>query len=380
MKKLAILHSGDLGNVSIGGVSQYIQEIIRHENNYMVFLFGTCEQGKYDIGKEYLRSIDGKKYTFIPVTDTSKRPLSIYYFLALHNFFNKIEECEVIYAQRMEYILPFLGRRSSKKTIMAVHGSGAYTKIWRGRAVAFIYNILERVAVNISGKVIVLQIRNEFGVPYYKRRYKRNSHKIFYGKVPIDEKVFYIDEKIKGEKDASTFNIIYLGRIDNNPKRVFLFPKIIKKLADENIPVKMTLIGDGPSMDELKRLISEFDLKDYFVLKGKISHGEKLTRLINYGDVAYILSSFEGICMSALECIACGVPVIATDVGDIGEYIKENNNGIIIPNTTEEEIVNCCFESTLNIYKNGCNINDVYKNYSADKMISELEEIFEKKI
>ena len=376
MKKLAILHSGDLGNVSIGGVSQYIQEIIRHECNYEVVLFGTCENGFYKLGEKYILSIDGKEYTFIPITDNRRSPLSIYYFRAIYNYFQEIEACDIIYAQRMEYILPFLFRKSKNKTVMAVHGSGAYTKIWRGHVIAVLYNLLERLAMNISGKVIVLQMREEFGVPYYKRKYKRNAYKVYYGKVPLDENVFYIDANEKSKKDKSIFNIIYLGRIDNNPKRVLLFPYIVQKLLDLHVPVKMTLIGDGPSMQQLQCSISQMDIQPYFEFKGKMDHGVELTRIINQGDVAYILSSFEGICMSALECIACGVPVIATDVGDIKEYIKGKKNGIIIPNSTEEEIIDECVKRTYDIYKNGCEMNSIYKNYSADKMIEELDGIF----
>lgn len=378
MRKLAILHSGDLGNVSIGGVSQYIQEIIRHDDNYEVVLFGTCEYGSHELGKEYHYEIDGKKYVFIPVTDNRKSPLSIYYFFNIRKYFKQIEDCDVIYAQRMEYILPFWGRKSRHKTIMAVHGSGAYTKIWRGNAVAAVYNVLERCAMNIAGKIIVLQMREEYGVPYYKKKYRNNAYKIFYGKVPIDEKVFYIDEAIKINKEKNIFNIIYLGRIDDNPKRVLLFPEIVKKLLKKDVPVKMTLIGDGPSMSELKQLISDWKLEDCFDIRGKVNHGKDLTRLINKGDVAYILSSFEGICMSALECIACGVPVVATDVGDIKEYIKNNENGIVIPNSSRNDIIENCVKSTEKIYLNGCKLNDVYKNYSAEKMIDELEEIFKK--
>ena len=380
MKKLAILHSGDLGNVSIGGVSQYIQEIIRHENKYEIILFGTCEYGTHEIGREYYYDIDGKKYKFIPVTDNRKSPLSIYYFFNVKKFLNIIEDCDVIYAQRMEYILPFLGRKSKNKTIMAVHGSGAYTKIWKGRVIGTFYNIVERVAVNIAGKIIVLQMREEFGVPYYKKRYKHNAYKVFYGKVPLDEKVFYIDPQMKAKKQKNIFNVVYLGRIDNNPKRVFLFPKIVQKLVQMKIPVKMTLIGDGPSMLQLNQNISQMQLEKYFDIKGKINHGIELTNLINKADVAYILSSFEGICMSALECIACGVPVIATDVGDIKEYVRNGENGIIIPNTIDDEIINACVTSTLKIYKYGCKLNDVYTNYSAEKMITELEEIFRRRI
>lgn len=375
MKRIAILHSGDLNNVSIGGVSQYIQEIIRHEERYSVVLYGTCEAGTHKIGEHYTYEIDKKEYTFIPITDNSKSPLSIYYFFNLKKYYTEIEKCDVIYCQRMEYILPFWGRKSKKKTVMAVHGSGAYTAIWRGKTVAFIYDILERIAVSISGKVIVLQKRDEFGVPYYKRKYARHADKIYYGRVPIDEKVFYKLEN-KENENSHIKKVLYLGRIDDNPKRVLLFPSIAERLKDSGYAFQFILIGDGTSMDNLVSEIHEKGLDDTFTLMGKIEHGPALTCLLNSGDVALIISAFEGICMSALECIACGVPVVATDVGDIKEYIKNGENGIIIPN--DNNVINNAAEAVIKIFNNGCPMNKVYQKYSAQNMIDELESIFGK--
>lgn len=375
MKRIAILHSGDLNNVSIGGVSQYIQEIIRHEERYSVVLYGTCETGTHKIGERYTYEIDKKEYTFVPITDNSKSPLSIYYFFNLKKYYTEIEKCDVIYCQRMEYILPFWGRKSKKKTVMAVHGSGAYTAIWRGKTVAFIYDILERIAVSISGKVIVLQKRDEFGVPYYKRKYARHADKIYYGRVPIDEKVFYTLEN-KGNENPHIKKVLYLGRIDDNPKRVLLFPSIAERLKDSGYTFQFILIGDGTSMDNLVSEIHEKGLDDTFTLMGKVKHGPALTNLLNSGDVALIISAFEGICMSALECIACGVPVVATDVGDIKEYIKNGENGIIIPN--DNNVISNAAEAVIKIFNNGCPMNKVYQKYSAQNMIDELESIFEK--
>lgn len=374
VRTIAVLHSGDLDNVSIGGVSQYIQEMIRHEVNYKIILFGTCETGKYELGKRYECEIDQKKYTFIPITDNRKTPLSIYYFFAVRKYLQYIEECDVIYCQRMEYILPFCGRKSRIKTVMAVHGSGAYTLLWRGKAVALLYNILERFAVKISGKVIVLQKREEYGVPYYKKRYHHEADKIFFGRVPIDEKVFYKIDRSRLPKSTCK-KIIYLGRIDDNPKRIMLFPEIAEKLKLKNINFSFLIIGDGPSMDSFKVKIKNYKVEDKFKILGKIEHSPVLTRLLNQGDVALILSKFEGICMSALECIACGVPVVATDVGDIKEYIKDGINGIVIPN--DNKVVDNTVHSIEKIFQNGCETNKVYLEYSAKNMIEELERIFE---
>lgn len=376
MKKLAILHSGDLGNVSIGGVSQYIQEIIKNEIRYEVTLYGTCEADEYELGKKYIKEINGMKYNFVPITSNKKHPLSIYYFLTMFKFLTEIEANDIIYAQRMEYIIPFYGRKAKQKVLMAVHGSGAYTTLWRGKTMAFFYNIVERIAVNTANKVIVLQKRKEYGVPYYKKRYKKCKDKIYFGRVPIDDSVFRKIEQNQELSYKSKKNIIYLGRIDDNPKRVMLFPDIANSLRQNGYDFYFHLIGYGSSMLDIKNKIHKYNLEDIFVLHGKINHGEELTNLLNIGDVALILSSFEGICMSALECIACGTPVVATDVGDINSYICDGKNGIVIPN--QGDIALNAAKAICSIWDNGCELNDVYLRYTPKNMISELEDIFER--
>lgn len=85
--------------------------------------------------------------------------------------------------------------------------------------------------------------------------------------------------------------------------------------------------------------------------------------------------------MSALESIACGIPVIATDVGDIHDYIKNGNNGWIIKNESNQQIV----EDTVNII---CKIaegekvkmNDDYMNYDSERVVKELFQLIEEKI
>lgn len=380
--KVAILHSGDLEKISPGGISQYIEKIIKYNEKNDITIFGTVDlNSKYKLNTEYEKFIDGKKYKLIPISTNKRNPLSIFYFISLFKYFSVLKEYDVIYAQRMEYALPFTFSKLRKKLIMAVHGSGMYSYMYWGKVVGVIYNLVERVAIRNSKKVVVLLKRKEFGLPYYKNKFKKYNSKFEYGKVPIDLDIFKKlnknDIRSKLEIKENEKVIIYFGRIDNNPKRVLLIPRIASKLTKIYPDIKFVIIGDGEDKNKLEKLVFDYKLENNIIIKGRLSHGNDLVEWINGSNISLILSSFEGICMSALESLACGVPVIATDVGDIKEYINNGYNGKIIKNSINDEKLIC--DLTLAIYEcleKKVKINDVYINYEGNKVIAELESIF----
>lgn len=381
--KIAILHSGDLNKISPGGISQYIEKIIKYNKENKITIFGVVDkESEYIIGQEYTRYIEDKEYKFIPIQTNKGKPLSIYYFLNIFKFFNKLKDYDIIYAQRMEYALPFTFSKLRKKLIMAVHGSGKYSYIFWGKIVGTIYNILEGVAIRNCSKVVVLLKREEYGVPYYKNKYSRYYEKFVYGKVPIDLNLFKKLNKEEVRKKYGISNsekvLIYFGRLDNNPKRILLIPKIVDNLMKKVENVKCIIIGDGEDKSKLINICNELNIKENIIFYDKINHGEKLTELVNLSDLSIILSKFEGICMSALESLACNVPVIATDVGDVNEYIYNLTNGIVVDNSEDDKVVMEVCKNILD-YFNGnikIDIDSIYKNYSGDNVIEELNNIF----
>ncbi|MDK0565285.1 glycosyltransferase family 4 protein [Clostridium perfringens] len=380
--KIAILHSGDLMGVSPGGISQYVEKIIKYNKNNKITIFGTVEHNsKYEFGKKYKKQIEGKDFEFIPVNTNKRSPISIFYFINIFRLFKELYKYDVIYVQRMEYALPFTFSKLRKRVIMAVHGSGAYSSIYWGKGVGYIYNFLEKIAVRNSKKVVVLLKRKEYGIGYYRKKYKNSYEKIVYGKVPIDLELFKVLDKYK-EREKLGFNkndniLIYFGRLDNNPKRILLLPRIIKKLIEKNESFKCIIIGNGNDKDELINLIKELGVENNFIIKEKMTHGNELTSYINVADLSIILSNFEGICMSALESLACGVPVIATDVGDVNEYINNSSNGIVVTNIKDDnKLISEFADNIEKILTYKCKLNKIYKEYDGETVIKDLDELF----
>ncbi len=84
----------------------------------------------------------------------------------------------------------------------------------------------------------------------------------------------------------------------------------------------LTLIaGDGDLRPYLMQLASKLQLDSVYFL-GQIDH-EKMVALYNIADIVAIPSIFEPLPLSAMEALACGTPVVASDVGGLRQIINE---------------------------------------------------------
>lgn len=108
-------------------------------------------------------------------------------------------------------------------------------------------------------------------------------------------------------------------------KRILDTVKILAKVREE-VAAKLVLIGDGPDRSECERLVRELDLqKDVFFL-GK---QDGLADLLSVADVFLMPSQSESFGLSALEAMACGIPVVSSSVGGLPELIVHNEVGFI---------------------------------------------------
>ena len=90
----------------------------------------------------------------------------------------------------------------------------------------------------------------------------------------------------------------------------------------------LVITGEGPERQRLGTLAREFGLADRVVFAGFTS--EPLKTAAAY-DVAVLNSSVEGFPVVIVEYMAAGRPVVATDVGGIGEIVRDGENGVLLP-------------------------------------------------
>ncbi len=95
------------------------------------------------------------------------------------------------------------------------------------------------------------------------------------------------------------------------------------------------VIGKGPDLNDVKAKISQLGIEQNFKLAGFISD-EDLPRYYNAADFFVLPSkSGEGLPLVALEAMACGLPIVATDVGGIREVLEGGYGKVVPPNNPQ---------------------------------------------
>ena len=94
----------------------------------------------------------------------------------------------------------------------------------------------------------------------------------------------------------------------------------------KEMDVKLLLVGDGPERARLEQLSrnSKFSKNIFFL--GSLKSTKEV---LNISDLFILPSSKESFGLSALEAMACGVPVIASDSGGIPEVISHGKSGLL---------------------------------------------------
>jgi len=164
-------------------------------------------------------------------------------------------------------------------------------------------------------------------------------HCIYHGVDPFQFSPSRIDEKLQKKYEISDSPIIISIR---NLKTIYDIDTLIQSvpLVLKDFPkAKFIIAGDAGDVsnvnknykDHLKDLSKSLGVFDNIRFVGKIPH-DQLPYYLTASNV-YVSTSVSdgGIAISTLEAMACGLAPIVTDVGDNKKWIKDGENGFIIP-------------------------------------------------
>ncbi len=154
-----------------------------------------------------------------------------------------------------------------------------------------------------------------------------------------------------------------------------------KKAVKENTNLVFLIAGKGPDLPEVRESIRQLKLEKSIKLVGFISD-EELTQYYNVADFFILPSkSGEGLPLVALEAMACGLPVIATDVGGIKEILDINFGKIVPANnpTSLKEAILDFSHRDLNPIRKRLRLL-IEKKHSWDKNVEKLAKIYEELI
>lgn len=112
---------------------------------------------------------------------------------------------------------------------------------------------------------------------------------------------------------------------------------VIESLVHLPPHIKFLVIGVGYELEKLKALASKLDVLNRVIFLGYISHAE-MPKYLHISDVFIRPSLSEGFGNSFIEAMAARVPVIATPVGGIVDFLKHKETGLFCEVSSPEDI------------------------------------------
>jgi N-acetyl-alpha-D-glucosaminyl L-malate synthase BshA len=114
----------------------------------------------------------------------------------------------------------------------------------------------------------------------------------------------------------------------SNFRKIKRIPDVIRifKMIRDEVPAKLLLVGDGPERTMAEELIRQLDMSEDVRMLGKQTDMEDIYVV---SDLFLLPSEYESFGLAALEAMAGGSPVIASDAGGLPEIITQGKNGFM---------------------------------------------------
>lgn len=162
----------------------------------------------------------------------------------------------------------------------------------------------EKTLTNYGVEKNIEVIPNFVDTEKYKRR---PAHQIRSKLAPNGEKIL-----------IHVSNFRHVKRVDDV---IRIFERVLQK-----VPAKLLLVGDGPERSNCERLSRELAVHEHVLFLGKQT---ELVPLLSVSDLFLIPSQSESFGLSALEAMACEVPVVSSSVGGLPELVVHAETGYI---------------------------------------------------
>jgi glycosyltransferase involved in cell wall biosynthesis len=163
-------------------------------------------------------------------------------------------------------------------------------------------------------------------------------HKICYIPNGVDTERFKpnLEDRLKVRKELGMEGFVWLavGRFDpqkDYPNMLQAFVRVVHK----HLNTMLLIAGDGPLRKTMENMTRELGVEKHVKFLGI---RRDIPQLMNAAD-AYVMSSeWEGMPMVLLEASACGLPIVATNVGGNAEIVLDGQTGFLVPPKSPEAL------------------------------------------
>jgi glycosyltransferase involved in cell wall biosynthesis len=331
-----------------GGQSVFIRNLLPRLEGEVRVVGATG--GPEALGVWQTRSLHGVRYEFMPVARMGapgrapRVPLRLASLVGVVRFRRAILRAgDVMYVQSPEMGLPLTFGAARKPIVFHVHGAAnplvASRYAWaRNTILRQAYSRLQRRVINASRLVLSV---DEAGLQMCRGKLVRGSQtRLELVPICVDMSLFCAGD---GEATraghglaAADKVVVFVGRLEQ-AKGVVELVEALALLRDHSPPVRLVVIGDGSQRDLMEETARRSGVLDRIVFAGWVAH-DKLPAWLRASDVLALPSAHEGLPTAVIEALACGVPVVATPVGDVTRLVHDGENGLILRERTPQAL------------------------------------------
>lgn len=348
------------------------------EKGYKVYVATKLDKDRYIDVDKILPNVEWID------TDFSRSPFSLKIFKALKQLIKLMKSIKFDLIHVHTPVGGFLGRLAAKITksgpvLYTAHGfhfyKGAPLSYW------LTYYPAERLAARWTDGLITINnedyeiAKNKLSVRG-KMVYKVNG-------VGVDLSEFDADlpKNIEFKRELGLadddFIITVVAELSKRKNQIQIV-KAMEGIVRRDKEIKVLLVGEGNSRMVLEEEIKKLRLTDNVRLLG---YRKDVQRIMNISDVIGLFSIHEGLPKNLLEAIACGKPIICTDIRGNNDLIVDGKNGKLVKLNDVKETE----KSILHLYNNRDVLADMSKwnkevigLYNVDIIVSDMTKIYNK--
>ena len=211
-----------------------------------------------------------------------------------------------------------------------------------------------------------------------KYRYERNVHIIptgieierFYKEKINQEKLIILKEKLK--LNLNDIVLLFVGRVASEKDIEFLINNH-SKILKNNKNVKLLIVGDGPDLENYKKLSKKQKIEDNVIFTGKVSWDD-IPLYYSLSDIFVTASHTETQGLTVVEAMAASVPVVALNDESFRNTVIDGLTGYLFDNKKEyiNEIVELVNdkEKRINMGNQGRINSEAYSSkYFAERVL-----------
>ncbi|MFQ5428667.1 MAG: glycosyltransferase family 4 protein [Phycisphaerae bacterium] len=126
--------------------------------------------------------------------------------------------------------------------------------------------------------------------------------------------------------DRRDYDLVCVGRLVD-VKRYDRMLEVVAHLVRLRPSIRVAIVGDGPRRVALRRRAAKLNLDSHVVFLGRC---DDVAGILRRARAFLMTSENEGLSIAMMEAMACGLPSIAPDVGDLKELVLDDETGLII--------------------------------------------------